>query len=223
VLFLRWVVFGIFHSLFASERVKKAVVSTLPSACVRHVSVSCYRLLYNVISIGLVLSLGDFASWDCDVTTPDADYLYLYPSGSVAKAVSDAVGVLAVVGFLHVCTAYDLFYFAGLRAVPSKPLGWSFLHRFSRHPWYLCSLLFIWSRPMDRLKLLSALMATLYFFVGSTFEEHRLCRTAGLVGERYRKYTALVPSIVPRPWKYLTAEQAAILFSEDAIHVKGGL
>jgi protein-S-isoprenylcysteine O-methyltransferase Ste14 len=64
-----------------------------------------------------------------------------------------------------------------------------------RHPLYFFSLLFIWLNPqMTLASLLFNLLATLYFWVGSIYEERRL--TAEF-GEAYKAYRREVPRLLP--------------------------
>ena len=81
-------------------------------------------------------------------------------------------------------------------------------HRYVRHPWYFFGLVLIWTRDMSVTTLLSSVMITLYFIVGSWLEEKKL-----LVyhGDTYRRYMARVPGLIPLPWKFLSVEEAAVL------------
>lgn len=197
-----WIGFGLLHSLFANDEVKASVLRVLPAAASRW-----YRAAYNVASLGLTAVVGDGLLRN--VERSDA---IIFHEG-VRSVVSNSVAVLAAAGFVSVCTAYDMLFFFGVKAAPSQPLGWCTLHRFVRHPWYTCALAFLWSRSMDRAKLLSTFMMTLYFFVGSRFEERRLCNMPGGAGARYRRYCTLVPGIIPLPWCFLTTTQISNVFS----------
>jgi steroid 5-alpha reductase family enzyme len=84
----------------------------------------------------------------------------------------------------------------------------SVFHRFVRHPWYCFSLALIWTRDMNGPLLVSAVAITVYFIVGSKLEERKLIAR---YGEKYRRYIARVPALVPLPWKYLTAAEAEAL------------
>ena len=58
---------------------------------------------------------------------------------------------------------------------------------------------------MGAATLLSSVMITVYFIIGSHLEEKKL-----LVyhGDTYRRYMARVPGLIPLPWKSLSAEEA---------------
>jgi hypothetical protein len=64
---------------------------------------------------------------------------------------------------------------------------------------------------MDLPFLTSALMVTLYLFVGSRIEERKLIQYHGDVYRRYRK---MVAGLIPSPRRFLSRKQAQRLFSE---------
>lgn len=64
-----------------------------------------------------------------------------------------------------------------------------------RHPLYTFSLLFLWLTPAMTTNLLTAyLLFTLYFYLGSIFEERRLLAE---FGDTYRDYQRRVPRLIP--------------------------
>jgi protein-S-isoprenylcysteine O-methyltransferase Ste14 len=66
-----------------------------------------------------------------------------------------------------------------------------------RHPVYLFSLVFLWATPVMLVSTLTFnVTATIYFYVGSVFEERGL---AALYGDRYREYQQRVPRLFPWP------------------------
>jgi len=58
---------------------------------------------------------------------------------------------------------------------------------------------------MNAAFLLTAVTLTLYLLVGSRQEEKKLL---ACYGEQYRKYQGLVPGLIPRPWRYISRQQA---------------
>ena len=82
------------------------------------------------------------------------------------------------------------------------------LHRHVRHPWYSLALVLIWTRDMDAPLLLTSLLVSGYFALGSRLEERKLEAMYGVV---YRDYCRAVPGLLPRPWRCLDAERAAQL------------
>jgi protein-S-isoprenylcysteine O-methyltransferase Ste14 len=79
----------------------------------------------------------------------------------------------------------------------SSALTTSGFYRWVRHPLYFFSLLFIWLTPALTINLLIVfVLFTLYFYIGSIYEEKRLLAE---FGEAYRKYQEHVPRLVPFP------------------------
>ena len=58
---------------------------------------------------------------------------------------------------------------------------------------------------MNAAFLLTAVTLTFYLLFGTRQEEKKLL---ACYGEQYRKYQALVPGLIPLPWKYLSRRQA---------------
>jgi protein-S-isoprenylcysteine O-methyltransferase Ste14 len=68
-------------------------------------------------------------------------------------------------------------------------------YAYVRHPLYFFSLLLIWFLPIMTLSaLLFSSMATLYFWIGSIYEERRLSAT---FGDAYSQYKQRVPRLIP--------------------------
>ena len=127
--------------------------------------------------------------------------------------VAQALALLALGLFAWSLAGYDSGEFSGLRQWRTRHAGVeddaslhiTTLHRFVRHPWYFCALLLIWTRDMDAARLLSALLATGYFILGSRLEETKL---VAFHGEAYRRYRERVPGLVPWPGRHLKAADA---------------
>jgi protein-S-isoprenylcysteine O-methyltransferase Ste14 len=134
---------------------------------------------------------------------------------------ANGLALLAIFGFLYSLRWYDGAEFLGLRqwrgrvrAVEDQErFRLSPLHRVVRHPWYSLGLVLVWTRDMDAPLLLSAMMISLYFVLGSRLEERKL---VAYHGDLYRSYRRLVPSLVPLPWRYLSPEQCRNLMKEGA-------
>ena len=58
---------------------------------------------------------------------------------------------------------------------------------------------------MDTSLLAASSVISLYFIIGSYFEEKKLVDE---YGEIYRKYKHRVPALMPNPWKYLSPKEA---------------
>jgi protein-S-isoprenylcysteine O-methyltransferase Ste14 len=70
------------------------------------------------------------------------------------------------------------------------------LYKYSRHPVYLFSILFLALRPSMDLFYLTFLLCMIgYFYIGSFYEEKKLIR---IFGEKYLEYQKCVPRIFPK-------------------------
>ncbi len=199
-----WVGYFMIHSLFASLTIKTYVSEHMPSF------MPAYRLSFNLIASVLLI--------------PPLWILYqgqsqmLWKYSGISLWITHAIALLAIIGFLYSLKFYDGQEFLGLRQLrdneqrveDQENLHISPLHRFVRHPWYTFALMLIWTRPMNDLMLVTAIMLTLYFFLGSRMEEGKLIT---YYGETYKNYKNRVPGIIPLPWKFLTSSQA-----EQLIH-----
>jgi protein-S-isoprenylcysteine O-methyltransferase Ste14 len=71
------------------------------------------------------------------------------------------------------------------------------VHGWVRHPLYFFSLVVVWLLPVVTPNLLALNIGiTLYFCIGSIYEEHKLVRD---FGEAYRAHQARVPRLFPWP------------------------
>lgn len=199
LLALAWLVYFAVHSLLASLRVKRVFASRWPELF------PAYRMVYNLLAVLLLV--------------PPLYLTYALPGppiwgwqGGLAW-LANGLALLALVGAWYVSRYYDISDFAGIRQWRTgkrriedlESLHLSPLHRFVRHPWYALALIIIWTRDMPPGFLLTALLATIYFWWGSRLEEQKLI---AYHGEVYRRYQARVPALIPMPWRYLTVGEA---------------
>ena len=204
-LILSWIAYFSMHSLLASIGAKQIVATRWPRA------MPAYRLGYNVLAVLLLavplwLTLSDPGPW-------------LWRWTGLASAVALALSVAAVAGFLWSLKYYDMREFLGLRQFSEgndsvddqEQFQLSPLHRWVRHPWYFFALVIIWTRDMNLSMLITAMLITLYFVIGSRLEERKLLRYHG---EVYRRYQRRVPGLVPLPWKHLRADEVQSLIGD---------
>ncbi|MBI4984621.1 MAG: hypothetical protein HZC24_04565 [Rhodocyclales bacterium] len=196
---LAWLAYGLLHSALAAPAAKAWVARRWPQG------VRYYRLGYNVVAVLAllpVLWLGHALGG-----------AWLWRWTGAAAWLTNALALAAVAGFVWSSRHYDMAAFLGLRQLRATASGAdgreafviSPLHRYVRHPWYFLALVLVWTRDMTAATLVSSLMITLYFAIGSKFEERKLLAAHG---DAYRRYMARVPGLWPLPWKTLSAAEA---------------
>lgn len=204
VLFL--VFYTIAHSLLASLPVKNWFWRTFGPAAGRW-----YRLVYNLLAGLTLLPLLPLLA-----LLPD-QILYVVPAPWRWLMVVGQVLVLVGLGIAFLQSAP--FYFVGLAQLlaPEPPktgrLLITGLHRWMRHPLYSFSLLLIWLTPAMSVNLLvTYVLFTLYFYIGSIHEESRL---AAEFGPAYREYQRSVPrfGFIEIPYRCLLSVVRFLRFS----------
>jgi protein-S-isoprenylcysteine O-methyltransferase Ste14 len=116
------------------------------------------------------------------------------------------IQIIGVIGLIVSLVQIDAGRFAGLAQVrayasdrplplPSEALVTSGVYGWVRHPLYFFSLLVLWFTPaMTSTGLVFVMTSTLYFFVGSIFEERTML---AIFGESYKQYQTKVPWMLP--------------------------
>lgn len=201
---LIWLAYGLLHSLTASMGLKQWVRHHAPRW------VPSYRLAFNLIALIALVPVA-WVHFSIDTIT-------LWSWTGWASWLANGLALLACLGFLVSTRYYDGAEFLGLRqwqharetTEDAEAFTISPFHRYVRHPWYSFGLILIWTRDMDSALLTSATMITLYFWIGSLFEERKLIE---IHGDRYRQYRENVAGLIPLPWKILSREDARRLTS----------
>lgn len=194
VLLASWVAYFVVHSALASLTVKRLVAAHWPGFML------AYRLVFNILGVVLLLPI----LWQITAQS----WPVVWQWHGIGKWIANSLSMLALLGFIWSLKYYDMQEFLGLRQwrghikAPEDQEHFviSPLHRFVRHPWYFFAMVLLWARDMNAAQLLSTVLATAYFTLGSRLEEKKL-----LVyhGEAYRRYMEKVPGLFPLPWKYL--------------------
>ncbi len=185
---LLWLSFGAGHSLLARPRVRAWMAGRVGSA---------ERLVYNAIAtlhIAVVLGVGLALSSGGSGWAPPA-----WLSGAQWALALVGLGVLAAA-----MREYDAGRFLGTWQLrhgvgpdeddAGEGLVTAGLHRYVRHPLYSGALALLWGLAQSDFGLATALWGSLYFLVGSRFEERELLRR---FGRAYADYRARVPAFVP--------------------------
>ena len=195
LIFLSVALFGIVHSWLASYRAKLIAQNALGP----DLASTIYRAIFNVLA---VLSLAP--SLYLVVALPDRE-LYRFPEP--LNFIALLIQGLAALGVIYAVYQLDVWFFAGVRQLLDRKtkaidststahLVTNGLHRYVRHPLYTMSLIFLYfSTPMTLNRLILIVGFTLYFYLGSIFEERKLVRE---FGDAYRQYQRDVPRLIPR-------------------------
>lgn len=193
-----WLAYFALHSLLASLAVKRWVAMRWPAF------MPAYRLAFNAVAVILLLPI----LW----LIAAQPWPSVWHWHGVGKWAANVLSGLALAGFVWSLKYYDMQEFLGLKqwrgqmTVPEdqEHLCISPMHRLVRHPWYFFAMVLLWARDMNAAQLLSTVLATAYFAIGSRLEERKLLIYHG---ERYRRYRERVPGLFPLPWKFLGPEE----------------
>jgi protein-S-isoprenylcysteine O-methyltransferase Ste14 len=193
-LLILFALYGFIHSVLASEQVKILFRKIFGKF------IAFYRLGYNVFAV-----IGLYFIWDLAPQPalkiyqlpPPFDYLVLIPQ------------FLSLVGMIW-CFKYISFKeFVGLNQfnrylkneVSDNDLDEKYTlriegpYKYSRHPVYFLSIIFLMFRAEMNLSYLTMFISfTAYFYIGSYYEEKKLVR---LFGDVYKNYQKKVPRIFP--------------------------
>lgn len=186
--------YGVMHSWLASTNAKQLIRHWMGE----RKYYGLYRVIYNLIAIvslapviGLVLFRPGTVIWQI---TGASQFLLLI------------IQLVGLAGVIISLTQINLGQFIGLTQasayfqakqlpLPKEALQYTGLYRLVRHPLYTFSLLTIW--PMSTMTeawLAFNILVTVYFIVGSKFEEQKLVLT---YGDEYRDYQQRIPSLIP--------------------------
>jgi protein-S-isoprenylcysteine O-methyltransferase Ste14 len=182
-----WIIFGIVHSGFATERVKiffKEIIGE---------SFRYYRLCYSIIAAVMVTYIL-YINFTIDT-------INLWHPPFVEKVFSAITGIAGLLVML-ICIYKYFFYLSGIdvffKQKAKEHLQVNGLNKYVRHPLYSSTILFAWSfffwQPILS-NLISVFIITIYTIIGAYFEERKLL---GTFGDEYKKYISKVPMIIPR-------------------------
>lgn len=192
---LAFVLWTVLHSVMASAGFKARVRAAIGQRPYD----GLYRLAYNFLAVITFVPV----LWLARLAIPDVVLWRVPRPFSLLFLLVQGVGLVGlVVGILQT----DLLRFAGLgQAIrflqgeenvnPPPTLVTRGTYAYVRHPLYFFSLLMIWFLPIMTLStLLFNVLVTLYFWIGSVYEERRLAST---FGDAYREYQRNVPRLLP--------------------------
>lgn len=187
-------VFAVSHSILARLSVKSRIRTRMGDRAYE----GLYRITYNVLAVVTFIPIFVVLGLQ-----PGNDVWNLQGFWAVVFRVLQLIGL---VGLTTSVLQVDTGRFAGTRQLraylsgeplplPDEPLRTDGLYGFVRHPLYLFSLLVLWFTPSMTLNwLVFVIAATVYFVVGSLFEERTM---VDLFGEPYVQYQRDVPWLIP--------------------------
>jgi len=123
------------------------------------------------------------------------------------RIVQGLLMVSALLLFVGGARRYDMDQFLGIRQVRENNtcttltddcrLDSGGILGMVRHPWYAGGIIIVWARNMDMAAILTSLVITMYFIIGSFIEEKKLIAE---FGEEYIDYQRRVSMLLPFKW-----------------------
>ena len=187
-------VFAISHSILASHKFKQKLTAKLGER------IAFYRLFYNISSIFFFLFIYKIS--------PKPDYT-IYDLSFPFDIIIVLLQILSGIALLWVSKSINIREFLGISQIKrfsnenydtsdldeKMELRIDGPFKYSRHPIYLFSSLFLMLRPtMDFFYLVFLINMLLYFYIGSYYEEKKLLT---IFGDAYKNYQVSVPRIFP--------------------------
>jgi methanethiol S-methyltransferase len=181
-----WIAYCIVHSLLADIRLKNGLQRIMGS------SFKYYRIAYSLFA---AITLALLLYFQFTISSP-----LLF---STWMRIPPALILLLPGVIIMSISIYEYFYeLSGLQAiresVPEQTLQQKGLHKYTRHPLYLGTLMFVWGlflwQPLLA-HLLACTIITIYVLIGIELEEKKLYME---YGNAYKVYSSKVPKLIPR-------------------------
>ncbi len=193
IIFLLFVVYAWVHSVLASYRVKESIKKNFGNL------IAFYRMGYNlfaIVSLYLIYELSPKPHVIIyDLQNP-FDMLILIPQFIALIGLLWSFKYVCVKEFLGINQIKRYIqkkYSSDLDEDLTLTIGGPY--KYSRHPIYFFSIMFLLFRPtMDLFYLTYFLLIVAYFYIGAYYEEKKLVRS---FGEIYKRYQESVPQIFP--------------------------
>lgn len=194
LIILAFALFGFVHTYLASSAFKNKLVKKTGSL------IAFYRIIYNIIAVFFFYLMYELLPHPdnviYDLPTP-WDLIILIPQFLSLAGILWTLKYFSTLEFLGINQL--IRWFKGEYKIEDSDerltLRIEGPYKFSRHPLYLFTILFLLFRPvMDIFYLTFFLCIVGYFYAGSIFEEKKLAET---FGEKYLEYKKSVPRIFP--------------------------
>ncbi len=202
IILILFFLFAFSHSYLASNKIKTFIVKKYPKL------IPFYRLIYNLIAIILFYLFLKYS--------PRSD-LIVYDLNFPFDLLILISQFLSLLGLIWSTFYFDWKEFLGINQIlrwkkgvynlndldEKTKLRFDGPYKFSRHPIYLFSILFLLFRPtMSLFYLITFICIVIYFYIGSIYEEKKLLEKFGI---EYVNYKEKVPRIFPINFKFKTS------------------
>ena len=193
IIFLLFAVYALIHSVLASHRVKETFKNNLGNL------IAFYRLGYNlfaIVSLYLIYELSPKPHVIIYDLPKPIDVLILIPQFIALIGILWSFKYICIkelLGINQIKRYMQRNYSSDLDEDLTLTIGGPY--KYSRHPIYFFSIMFLLFRPtMDLFYLTFFLLIVAYFYIGAYYEEKKLVRS---FGEIYTRYQESVPQIFP--------------------------
>lgn len=193
IIFILFAIYAAVHSLLASHRVKEDIKKSFGDL------IAFYRLGYNLFAIFSLYFIYELSPKPnliiYDLPKP-YDILILIPQFAALIGLLWSFKYICIKEFLGISQIERYIqkkYSSDLDEDLTLTIDGPF--KYSRHPIYFFSIIFLLFRPtMDLFYLTFFLLIVAYFYIGAYYEEKKLVR---IFGEVYSRYQKSVPQIFP--------------------------
>ena len=193
IIFILFAAYAAVHTILASHRVKEEIKKSFGDL------IAFYRLGYNLfalVSLYFVYELSPKPNLIIYDLPKPYDILILIPQFAALIGLFWSFKYICIKEFLGISQIERYVqkkYSSDLDEDLTLTIDGPF--KYSRHPIYFFSIMFLLFRPtMDLFYLTFFLIIVAYFYVGAYFEEKKLVR---VFGDIYKKYQKSVPQIFP--------------------------
>ena len=193
IIFILFASYAAVHTILASHRVKEEIKKSFGDL------IAFYRLGYNlfaIVSLYFIYELSPKPNLIIYDLPKPYDILILIPQFAALIGLFWSFKYICIKEFLGISQIERYVqkkYYSDLDEDLTLTIDGPF--KYSRHPIYFFSIMFLLFRPtMDLFYLTFFLIIVVYFYVGANFEEKKLVR---VFGDIYKKYQKSVPQIFP--------------------------
>ena len=194
-LIILWTIWCAIHS---------GMISLTVNRCLKNRSGSYYkyyRLFYNLVAL---ITIVPVILYSLSIKSP---VLFRWQGYMIIFQI--ALFIIVVALLISGGLKYDLLQFLGIKQIQSGEsqatlsqsgdIDTSGILSFTRHPWYLAAIIFLWivHREISVSTLIVNTVLTIYLVIGTILEEKKLIIE---LGDQYRDYIESVSMLFPAKW-----------------------